>query len=76
MSAWQALLAPSHTPVEIINKMRSAYITALNDPEVKSRLAAQGAEAVGSSEKEFRDFMQKEIQRWEKVVQSSGIKLD
>ena len=76
MSAWQALLAPSQTPVEIINKMRSAYITALNDPEVKSRLAAQGAEAVGSSEKEFRDFMQKEIQRWEKVVQSSGIKLD
>lgn len=76
MGAWQALLAPAGTSADIQNRMRNAYIAALHDPEVKAKLAAQGAEAVGSSGEEFKKFMHTEIKRWEKVVQSSGIKLD
>ncbi|KTT24694.1 tripartite tricarboxylate transporter substrate binding protein [Pseudacidovorax intermedius] len=76
MGAWQALLAPAATPPEIVAKVRNAYVAALQDPEVKAKLAAQGAEPVGSSGEELRAFMGAEIKRWEKVVQSSGIKLD
>jgi tripartite-type tricarboxylate transporter receptor subunit TctC len=76
MGAWQALLAPAATPPDIVAKMRNAYVAALQDPEVKAKLASQGAEPVGSSGEELRAFMGAEIRRWEKVVQTSGIKLD
>ena len=76
MGAWQALLAPAGTPADILNRFRQAYIAALNDPEVKSKLASQGAEAVGSNGEDFKKFMREEIRRWERVVQNSGIKLD
>lgn len=76
MGAWQALLAPAGTPTDVLNRVRQAYITALNDPEVKSKLASQGAEAVGSNGEDFKKFMHEEIRRWERVVQTSGIKLD
>ncbi|MDB5796404.1 MAG: putative exported protein [Paucimonas sp.] len=76
MGAWQALMAPAGTPVAIVNKISAAYAQALKDPEVAAKLAAQGAEAIGSTPDEFKSFLDTEVARWDKVVQSSGIRLD
>lgn len=76
MSAWQGLLAPAGTPTAIIEKMSAAYAAALKDPEVVAKLAAQGAEPVGSSPAVFKTYLDSEIKRWSKVIQSSGIRLD
>ena len=76
MGAWQAVFAPAGTPPEIVAKVRQAYIAALQDPAIKAKLGAVGAEAVGSSGEELKSFMDSEIKRWEKVVQTSGIQLD
>ena len=76
MGAWQAVFAPAGTPPEIVAKMRQAYGIALQDPAIKAKLASDGAEAIGSSGEELKAFMDSEIRRWEKVVQTSGVKLD
>ena len=76
MGAWQALMAPAGTPPAIINKLSAAYSVALKDPEVKAKLAAQGAEPIGSTPEAFKSFLDAEVRRWEKVVDSSGIRLD
>lgn len=76
MGAWQAAFAPAGTPPEIVAKVRQAYIAALQDPAIKAKLEAVGAEAVGSSGEELKRFMDAEIKRWEKVVKTSGIALD
>ena len=76
MGAWQGLLAPAGTPQDIVDKVRSAYVKALQEKDVQATLAAQGAEAVGSSGEQFRAFIGSEISRWTKVVESSGIKLN
>jgi tripartite-type tricarboxylate transporter receptor subunit TctC len=76
MGAWQALMAPAGTPPAVIAKLNAAYSAALKDPEVKAKLEAHGAEPVGSTPDEFKAFLHAEVQRWEKVVQSSGIRLD
>ncbi len=76
MGAWQAVLAPAGTPVEVIDKINTAYAVALKDPKIHARLASQGAEAIGSSPGELKVFLDAEINRWEKIVQSSGIKID
>ncbi len=76
MSAWQALMAPAGTPPAVIEKLNAAYRKALHHPDVKATLDKQGAVPVGSSPDDFRRFIEDEVSRWEKVVQSSGIKLD
>jgi tripartite-type tricarboxylate transporter receptor subunit TctC len=43
---------------------------------VKSRIAADGAEPVGSDSAAFRDFMAADLAKWAKLVKESGAKLD
>lgn len=76
IGAWQAMMVPAGTPAAIVARLHSAYAQALADPEVRSRLAAQGAEAIGSTPEEFNLFLRKEIGRWERVVTESGIKVE
>jgi tripartite-type tricarboxylate transporter receptor subunit TctC len=76
MGAWQALMAPAGTPPAIIARLNEAYGAALHDPQVAAQLASQGAVPKGTSPQAFRIFLQAEIQRWRKVVQASGIRLE
>jgi tripartite-type tricarboxylate transporter receptor subunit TctC len=43
---------------------------------VRSKLAQQGAETLGSTPEEYGDYIKKEIARWGKVVQQSGVKAE
>ena len=45
----QGLLAPGRTSKDIVAKLNAAVIKILNTPEMKERLAAQGAEVVGNT---------------------------
>ena len=48
INVWFAMYAPKGTPKPVIDKLSAALQEALKDPEVKSRLAANGAETVTS----------------------------
>jgi tripartite-type tricarboxylate transporter receptor subunit TctC len=74
--SWQGLFASPGTPKEIINKLNSEVARILNLPEIKERLANQGAEARPSSPEQFGGFVRDEIAKWAKVVKESGIKLE
>jgi tripartite-type tricarboxylate transporter receptor subunit TctC len=43
---------------------------------VLERFAADNAEAVGSTPKEFADFIAKEQARWKEVIRKANIKAD
>jgi tripartite-type tricarboxylate transporter receptor subunit TctC len=43
-------------------------------PEVKQRLADQGAEIVGSSPAQLAAYLRAETEKWAKVVKAAGIK--
>jgi tripartite-type tricarboxylate transporter receptor subunit TctC len=45
-------------------------------PEVKERLAADGADAVGNRPDEFATYIRAELAKWGKVVKTGGIKLE
>jgi tripartite-type tricarboxylate transporter receptor subunit TctC len=72
---WYGLVAPIATPPAIIAKIHSAATQALNSAEVKDKLAAQGAIAVGNSAAEFSSYVQSEIERWGSVIAATGIKI-
>ena len=72
---WNGLFAPGGTPKAIVTKLYDASVKALEQSDVKKRLAAMGAEAGGNSPAEFRKFLQAEIVKWAKVVKASGMKV-
>jgi tripartite-type tricarboxylate transporter receptor subunit TctC len=72
---WNGLFAPGGTPKAVITKLYDASVKALEQPDVKKRLAAMGAEAGGNSPEEFRKFIRAEIAKWAKVVKASGMKV-
>jgi tripartite-type tricarboxylate transporter receptor subunit TctC len=72
---WYGLVAPIATPQAIIAKIHSAATQALNSAEVKDKLAAQGAIAVGNSAAEFSSYVKSEIERWGSVIAATGIKI-
>ncbi len=73
-NSWFGLYAPAATPREIVAKINAESVSALNVPEVKDRLAAQGMFVVANTPEQFAAFLKTEIPRWRKVVKDSGVK--
>ena len=71
---WYGVLAPAGTPREIVARLHDEIVRALRDAEVGKRLAADGAEAVGSSPDEFSAFIRSETEKWASVAKAAGIK--
>lgn len=67
------LFAPAKTPRPIINKLHDEVVKALKMPEVRDRLAGQGAEPVGSTPEEYDAFVRTESAKWAKVCKEAGI---
>ena len=53
-----------------------AIVKALNQPEVSKRLAAEGAEVIGSTPDEFAAHIKAEIARVGNVVRAAGIRIE
>jgi len=76
VESWQAIFAPAGIPKPVLDKLAGAMIDAVNDPEVKSNLLAQGITAGGMSSEELAAFQKAEVQKWAGVVKAANIKLD
>lgn len=70
---WYGLLAPAGTPSEIIKRIQAEVVVALRTPEVREKLATDGAEPIGSTPDEFAAVIRDELQKWSRVAKESGI---
>ncbi len=75
-NTWLGLVAPAGTPRDIVAKLSAETHKALNAPDVKERLLAQGVEPVGSTPEQFAAHIESEMARYAAVVKSSGAKVD
>ena len=71
---WQGLFAVAGTPPDIVARLQAEVGKLLRLPEVRERLAALGAEPVGSTPQEFGAFVRAEHARWSKVIREKGIR--
>lgn len=76
VASWYAYLAPAGTPQPVVQRLNAEIINGLKSADMSERLATDGAEAVGSTPEEFRQYLASEITRWRKVVKESGIKIE
>ena len=73
---WYGLLAPRGTPQAIVSRLHAEASRSLRLPDVRERLAADGAEVVASAPDEFAAFIRAETAKWAKVVKDAGISPD
>lgn len=76
VDTWWGLVAPAGTPKDVITKLNTAFVAALNAPETKTRFAALLAEPVPSTPEAFGALMNSERRKYESMVKSSGAKVD
>ena len=75
-TSWTGLLAPAGTARAIVERLNAELRKAVQAPEVRARLAADGAEPVGSSPEAFAAYIKAELAKWGRVVKASGAKAD
>lgn len=71
---WWAVVAPATTPVEIVERLRSEVLAALNHPATRERLSTLGIDLKGSTRDELRSFMRNEVDRWGAIARKAGVK--
>ena len=76
VSPWFAVFMPAATPKDIVAKVNTALLEAMKDPDVVKRFETIGAEPVGSTPEEMAQHLARESERWTKLIQERGIKLD
>jgi tripartite-type tricarboxylate transporter receptor subunit TctC len=70
------IVVPKATPRAIVQKLNADFIAALNDPELRARLAELGLEVVTDTPEQFDDYIRTEIEKWAEVVRISGAKAE
>jgi tripartite-type tricarboxylate transporter receptor subunit TctC len=76
VDSWYAAFVPARTPRPVIERLNRAFNEVLALPDIREKLLAQGAEAVGGSPEALGKVVAAEIPRWQKLVAETGIKAD
>ena len=75
-STWILFLAPAGTPREIVNRLSTEVAKALANTDVKARFDAIGIDPVGTTPEQAGKFLDAEIAKWAKVIQTAGVKAE
>lgn len=76
-SNWLGVFAPPNTSAEIVNKMNTEIYAIMKLPDVKERLFKEGFEPMPTyTPTQFKDFIQKDIAKWSKIIKESNITTD
>lgn len=73
---WMALVAPPGTPQATAARISAALAKALEDPDVRSRLAALQAEPVGNTPEQMAEVIRQDTERWSGVIRAANIRID
>jgi tripartite-type tricarboxylate transporter receptor subunit TctC len=73
VSSWVAIVAPAHTPADIVGRLNKEINSALADPAMIAKLDDLGATSMAMTPAELEKFIVDETQKWAKVVETAGI---
>ncbi len=73
---WYGLLAPAGTPQPIIDKLQAAVAETLRLPDVRERLAQDGAEPVGGTSAEFAALIKNDLDKWSTIAKAANIQAE
>ena len=71
---WFALWAPAGTPPAIIGQLHAEAMKSLQHQDMKNFMQREGAEPVGNSPAEFAAHINREIEKYARIIKLSGAK--
>jgi tripartite-type tricarboxylate transporter receptor subunit TctC len=75
-STWVLFMAPAGTPREIINRLSAETAKAINESDIKERFNQIGIEPVGNTPEQAAKFLEAEVAKWAKVINTAGVKAE
>ncbi len=76
VDSWYAMFAPAKTPPAIINRLQAELARVVQLPEIKEKLLAQGADAVGGTPEQLDKIVKDELRKWAELAKSAGFKAE
>ena len=74
---WTCFVTPAGVPPAVLEKLRAAYRTTIEDPDVASTLRKAGIEEVGAwTPARIGEQMQADLTKWGEVIRKANIRLE
>jgi len=73
VTSWFGLLAPARTPSSVVVKLNAALNKVMREPDLRDKIAAEGAEPAPSTPQEFGKLISSELAVWQKVIKAAGL---
>ena len=73
---WIGRFGPAGTPPDIVRRWNGEVLRIMQAPEMRERLAGEGARFVATTPQEFGAYVKAEIAKWAPIVKASGAKAD
>ena len=70
------MVGPAGLPRPIVQRLQSELAKVLHSPEVKERLAAEGASPIGNQPEQFAAFIVEELAKWGKTARDANAKIE
>ena len=73
---WQALFAPARTPRNLVALLNREVAATMRVPAVERSLLSQGAEPAAGTPEALARYLNSEIEKWERVIRTAGVRAD
>jgi tripartite-type tricarboxylate transporter receptor subunit TctC len=73
---WYGMFFPAKTPANIVSRFHAEMMKVLTDADVKKLMESQGAVPLGTTPDEMARYLQREIEKYAKVIKASGAQAD
>jgi len=70
------ILAPAGTPADVVAKLNKALNESLKRPATAEKLRQLGAIVVGGAPEDFRNWLAKDAERWDRVIRAANVKVE
>jgi tripartite-type tricarboxylate transporter receptor subunit TctC len=74
--SWYGLFAPARTPPEVIDRLNMSAATAVQSDAFKRLAVNEGLVMVARPPQEFDRYVRGEEERWRKLIQDAGIRVE
>lgn len=75
-ATWYGFLVPAGTPADVVSVLNAAANEAIKSEDVREKVLQEGGDVIGGTPERFAEVIKADYDKWGKVVQESGAKLD
>jgi len=73
---WNGIVGPAGMPKDIVARLNREIVRAVNLPDIKEKVIAQGNFVIGDTPEQFGAYIRAESEKWARVVKQGNIRID